>query len=78
MNSWAIIERIYKATGGDMASMTEPTADEQAYGFKPSYYDAEGNFVPGDDVDAAKLNYIINDIYSQLAAIDAQLAAQGL
>lgn len=76
MDSWAATDVTY--TGENNATIpnkAEPSTEMQASGFVPTYFDENGNLVFGDGVSAQHMNFILNDLYQQLAALQARLNA---
>lgn len=76
MDSWAANDVNY--TGVNSATIpnkAEPSTELQASGFVPTYFDANGNLVFGDGVSAQHMNYILNDLYQQIATLTARLNA---
>lgn len=43
-----------------------------ATGFKPPVKNADGSVTKGDPLSANHLNYILNDIYARIAALEAK------
>ncbi|MFC2783693.1 hypothetical protein ACHHZC_21895 [Citrobacter freundii complex sp. 2024EL-00228] len=77
MDNFSTVDRVYRFRGGAYPGKKAPSTTKQQDGFKPTYIDIAGNFVQGDQVDSAELNYIFNDLYAKAAQIDQLLTAKG-
>ncbi|HHS8512307.1 hypothetical protein [Klebsiella oxytoca] len=77
MNTFSTVARNYPVSGGIYPSKKQPSAAKQADGFAPTYINAGGKLIEGDQVDVAELNFIFNDLYAQVAHIDQLLTAKG-